>query len=132
MGRRCLNQDELLQRVGKELPLLRVRAVELAGMPFSAQLPLFRAAAIFSGMHGAGYANIIFLPPGRAVVAELCPLGYCTKSFERLAARIGLVYLRWTNTIQARAAAGWRVREAHGLCTAQHLVRTPWALSSEV
>ena len=82
------------------LPRLRFTAVELVELPFAEQLPLFRAAAVFTGMHGAGYSNIIFMPPG-GVVAELCPLGYCTRSFERLSARIGLVYMRWTNTIEA-------------------------------
>ena len=84
------------------LPHLHFDAVELADLPFARQIPLFRAAAIFTGMHGAGYANIIFMPPG-GVVAELCPLGYCTKSFERLSSRVGLTYLRWTNSISANA-----------------------------
>ena len=90
------------QLAASRLPRLRFDAVELADLPFAAQIPLFRAAAIFTGMHGAGYANIIFMAPG-GVVAELCPLGYCTKSYERLSSRIGLTYLRWTNTIQANA-----------------------------
>ena len=40
-------------------------------------------------------------------VAELCPLGYCTQSYERISARVGLTYLRWTNTIQANAKEGY-------------------------
>ena len=106
VGRRCLNEAEVLREVAAALPTLSVRAVELADLPFVEQLPLFRAAAVLTGMHGAGYANLIFLPPG-AVVAELCPLGYCTQSFERLSARLGLTYLRWTNSIAANAKAGY-------------------------
>jgi hypothetical protein len=53
-------------------------------------------------MHGAGYANLIFMQPG-GVVAELCPLGYCTDSYQRLSPRIGLTYMRWTNAIAANA-----------------------------
>ena len=47
-------------------------------------------------------ANLIFLTPG-SVVAELCPLGYCTNSYERISPLLGLTYLRWTNSIQANA-----------------------------
>ena len=37
------------------------------------------------------------------MVAELCPLGYCTESYRRMAPQLGLTYLRWTNTIQSNA-----------------------------
>ena len=57
-------------------------------------------------MHGAGYANIIFVRAG-GVVAELCPLGYCTESYMRLSARLGLTYLRWTNALPENAKAGF-------------------------
>ncbi len=59
-----------------------------------------------TGMHGAGYANLIFLPPG-GVVAELCPLGYCTPSYIRLSKYVGLTYMRWTNGIAENAKAGY-------------------------
>ena len=44
--------------------------------------------------------------PG-SVVAELCPLGYCTDSFRTLAPRLGLAYLRWTNAIASNAFANY-------------------------
>ena len=78
---------------------------------------------------------MIFMAP-RSVVAELCPLGYCTQSFERLSGRLGpgphtvhshtvhlplarctadpvhhvwhrlgLTYMRWTNSIKENARA---------------------------
>ena len=81
-------------------------ALELADLPLSRQLPYFRSSAVLTGMHGAGFANLIFLPPG-GVVAELCPLGYCTQSYERLCARVGLTYLRWTNSIAENAKPGY-------------------------
>ena len=42
-----------------------------------------------------------------SVVAELCPLGYCTQSYTRLSARLGLTYLRWTNSIAENAKPGY-------------------------
>lgn len=71
-----------------------------------AQLPHFRASHIVTGMHGAGYANIIFLAPG-SVVAELCPMGYCTDSYRRISDRLDLHYLRWTNSDPAHAKDGF-------------------------
>ena len=51
-------------------------------------------------------ANLIFLKPG-SVVAELCPLGYCTNSYERISPLVGLSYVRWTNSIQSNAKANY-------------------------
>ena len=85
---------------------LALRMAELADMPFGDQLAQIRAAAVLTGMHGAGFANMIFMAPG-SVVAELCPLGYCTDSFRTLAPRLGLAYLRWTNAIASNAFANY-------------------------
>ena len=41
------------------------------------------------------------------VVAELCPLGYCTDSYRRLSGLVGLEYMRWTNSIAANARKGY-------------------------
>ena len=95
---RAARRDERAAAVVDRAP----GAVELADLPFTQQLPLFRSAAILTGMHGAGYSNLIFLTPG-SVVAEMCPLGYCTNSYERIAPLLGLTYVRWTNSIQANA-----------------------------
>lgn len=70
------------------------------------QVSHFRRAAVVTGMHGAGYSNVLFLAPG-AVVAELCPLGYCTQSYERMSTRLDLTYLRWTNAIAENAKPGF-------------------------
>lgn len=55
---------------------------------------------------GAGFANLIFLAPG-SVVAELCPLGYCTQSYQRISSRVGVTYMRWTNDIAENAKPGY-------------------------
>ena len=83
VGRRCLNEDEVLGALHISTVGVHLTPLELAGMPFAEQLPHFRSASVMTGMHGAGYANLIFLPVG-SVVAELCPLGYCTQSYQRL------------------------------------------------
>jgi len=108
VGRRCLNERELLAAITKanSYPGLTMTAVELAELPFKEQVPLFRRSGVFTGMHGAGYANIIFLQPG-SVVAELCPMGYCTQSYEHMSERVDLRYLRWTNTHAENAKADY-------------------------
>ena len=106
VGRRCLNEEAVLSAVRSSHLPIGITALELADLPLLAQLPYFRDAALITGMHGAGYANMIFMAPG-SVVAELCPLGYCTPSYERLAARLDLTYMRWTNTIAENAKAGY-------------------------
>ena len=106
VGRRCLNEPEVLQALKSAAMGLALTPLELADVPFAEQVQHFRRAAVVTGMHGAGYANIIFLAP-RAVVAELCPLGYCTKSYERMSARLDLIYMRWTNTIAENAKPGY-------------------------
>ena len=106
VGRRCLNEPQVLAAIkASDLPIT-LTALELASMPFADQLPHFRRSGLFTGMHGAGYANIIFLSPG-SVVAELCPLGYCTQSYERLTKSLGLTYMRWTNSFPENAKAGY-------------------------
>ena len=106
VGRRCLNEEEVLGALHGSRVALRLTPLELAGMPLAQQLPHFRGARVLTGMHGAGYANLIFLGVG-AVVAELCPLGYCTQSYQRLSRRLGVTYLRWTNTIAENAREGY-------------------------
>ena len=38
---------------------------------------------------------------------SVCPLGYCTESYQRLSGRLGLTYLRWTNAMQENAKPGY-------------------------
>ena len=139
VARRCLNEEAIQAAAQKAAAhdeargevAVHLRPVELADVPFAQQLPLFRSAAILTGMHGAGCApprapsmaaprltpfrppsavwadaNLIFLKPG-SVVAELCPLGYCTNSYERISPLVGLSYVRWTNSIQSNAKANY-------------------------
>ena len=89
VARRCLNEDALRAAAARAAAqdeargerAVRLSAVELADLPFTQQLPLFRSAAILTGMHGAGCAppatpprgactprqlpHCLLLPPGR-------------------------------------------------------------------
>ena len=64
VARRCLNEDALRAAAERAAAhdeargerAVRLSAVELADLPFTQQLPLFRSAAILTGMHGAGCA----------------------------------------------------------------------------
>ena len=64
VARRCLNEDALRAAAARAAAqdeargerAVRLSAVELADLPFTQQLPLFRSAAILTGMHGAGCA----------------------------------------------------------------------------
>lgn len=126
VARRCLNEPALLEALEASGLRLALRMAELADMPFGDQLAQIRAAAVLTGMHGAGFANMIFMAPG-SVVAELCPLGYCTDSFRTLAPRLGLAYLRWTNAIASNAFANYdTVVEPHAFV---ELMRSALALA---
>ncbi|MGG5822493.1 glycosyltransferase family 61 protein [Falsiroseomonas sp. HW251] len=68
--------------------------VVLEGMGFLDQVALFRRAEAVAGLHGAGFANLVFAPPGCRVI-EILPSeplrhGY----FANLAAGLGLRFER--------------------------------------
>lgn len=59
-------EDALLAR------LPQFECVELASRPPAEQIALLREAAVVAGPHGAGLANLVFCPPGAAII-ELHP-----------------------------------------------------------
>ena len=65
--------------------------VRLEGMTVAAQAALFRQAELIVAPHGAGLTNLVFAPPGCAVV-ELQMDAYANWCFRRLAALGGLDY----------------------------------------
>lgn len=71
-----------------------VNVVDLVELPFREQLQLmFSKTNILIGVHGAGLAHLMFLPP-EAVVIELVPPGWKDMLFFRnLAKQTGKVYL---------------------------------------
>lgn len=59
-------EDDLLAQLPK------FERVELAGLPPAEQMRFLRNAAVVAGPHGAGLANLVFCPPGAAII-ELHP-----------------------------------------------------------
>ena len=80
VARRCLNEEAIQAAAQKAAAhdeargevAVHLRPVELADVPFAQQLPLFRSAAILTGMHGAGCA------PPRADDSRPARLHGCT------------------------------------------------------
>jgi len=86
-NRRLANEDAVIAALaGAGVVPIRLEALSLA-----AQAALFRQAELVVAPHGAGLANLVFAPPGCAVV-ELVMDAYQHWAFRRLAALGGLDY----------------------------------------
>lgn len=89
--RRCLNEDEIQEiarRHGYEV-------VEPGTLSLAGQIALFTEAERVAGIHGAGFANIVFAPPGCRVlefVGAVKPPAF----YETLSALCGHSYRRVT------------------------------------
>lgn len=86
-SRRVANEDEVAA-------LLRGRGFEvvsLSGMPFREQVRRFAGARVVVGPHGAGLTNVLFAPPGAALV-ELMPADTVNHCFWLMANALGLRY----------------------------------------
>jgi capsular polysaccharide biosynthesis protein len=86
-NRRLENEAEVIAALRR----LGVMPVRLEGLSFATQVALFRHAELVVAPHGAGLANLVFAPPGCAVV-ELVMDAYPHWAFRRLAALGGLRY----------------------------------------
>lgn len=62
--RRVADEDELVERLARH----GFEPVEPATMTLEAQARIFAEAAVILGAHGAGLANLLFAPPGAAVI----------------------------------------------------------------
>ncbi|WP_404379855.1 glycosyltransferase family 61 protein [Caenispirillum salinarum] len=85
--RRLLNEDALW-------PMLRdagFERVRMEDLDFSAQVRLMSETAVLCAPHGAGLTNMMFCPPGTAVV-ELADLSFPNPNFYALAAALGHDY----------------------------------------
>ena len=87
VGRRILNEEELL----RALAPLGIERETLDGRTVRAQAALLAAARFVVAPHGAGLANIVFMPPGAALL-ELFPRSYGTPAYYVLAAGARLAY----------------------------------------
>jgi hypothetical protein len=81
------DQDSLEQQFVQD----GYRIVQLETMPWVEQVRLFANAESVAGLHGAGFANILFAP-SNCSVHEIFPEGYCNDCYARLAESLGMVY----------------------------------------
>lgn len=65
--------------------------VQLEKLPWADQVRLFANAESIAGLHGAGFANILFAP-SHCSIHEIFPEGYCNDCYARLAESLGMVY----------------------------------------
>ena len=65
--------------------------VQLEKLPWADQVRLFANAESVAGLHGAGFANILFAPPNCSV-HEIFPEGYSNDCYARLAAGLDIAY----------------------------------------
>ena len=86
-NRRLENEAAVIAALARQ----GVMPVRLERLTFATQVALFRHAELVVAPHGAGLANLVFAPPGCAVV-ELVMDAYPHWAFRRLAALGGLDY----------------------------------------
>ena len=87
--RRIANHDELVAGLARlSLP---VRVAPLEQMAFDDQVNLMRTTTTLVGPHGAGFINLMFLPPG-AAICELYPRGFANRNWPYLAGAFDLAY----------------------------------------
>ena len=75
-------------------PVIRdhgLEAVATEGLGLAEQVRLFSEARVVVGVHGAGLANAVFMPPGAAMV-EVMPPWYMTACYLVLANEAGMRY----------------------------------------
>lgn len=85
--RRLLNEDVML-------PLLAAHGIEsvvLDALTLPEQVTLLQGAELIVGVHGAGLTNMLFLPPGAAVV-ELLDGNRLNQCYYNLATNLALPY----------------------------------------
>jgi len=66
-------------------------------MPFAEQVRLFAESSVVVSMHGAGLANVAFMPEGGVVIELLAP-DRLWPTYRGIAARAGLHYAPYVGT----------------------------------
>lgn len=92
-GLRLINHHEIAteaERLGFEIV-----APETLG--FAEQIAMFSSAAVIAGAHGSGFANMIFAPPGAAIIELIGPMFAAdplSTAFQKFAAHLGQRHTR--------------------------------------
>jgi capsular polysaccharide biosynthesis protein len=91
---RLMNHADIIERARR----LGFEVVNPAGLSVADQVRIFAEASVVTGPHGAGFANMVFAPPGAALLELMGPrvnLDYgMNKFFARLCALCGHKYAR--------------------------------------
>jgi capsular polysaccharide biosynthesis protein len=91
---RLVNHNAVTDAAAK----LGFEVVTLTGMTFLEQVRLFAEASIVTGPHGAGFANMVFAPPGATLIELMGPVVNRTfgpeRFYQRLSAVCGHRYAR--------------------------------------
>lgn len=82
--RRCEN-EAVISQIAARRGFVTVRLEELS---FDDQASLFAGAEVVMGVHGAGFTNMLFAPPG-ALLIELHPAGHLPEFYRHLTRLMG-------------------------------------------
>lgn len=100
-ARKILNEEELVKIIKTRYKNAHVTNFPLDGMEFRDQLKVVTNTDILMGMHGAGMAQVLFLPQHAGVV-EFFPAYYPKYPgrtyFEVWSKWLGLKYVSWQNS----------------------------------
>ena len=95
--RKFKNEAEILSTINSVLEGHTVKAVVLEEMGMKEQLSLFTKTDMLIGMHGAGMAHTMFLPPHAAVFETFPNYWGFLLHFKAFSRWRGLIYLGWQN-----------------------------------
>ena len=106
VSRKVKNEDELISGVNDLLPGHDVRGIQIDKFTMKMQLQLISETDILIGMHGAGLAHTLFLPPHAGLI-ELYPKYWPTanRHFRAMAQWRHLHYSVWANSVPSRELA---------------------------
>lgn len=95
--RKFLNENEIIEEIKSMFSGHKIHVKILEKMKMKEQLDLFSVTDLLIGMHGAGMANVMFLPR-HAAVLELFPNYWSfLKHFKAFAKWRNIKYIGWQN-----------------------------------
>ena len=86
MMRKIINDNEIKSQLDK----IGFKIIKLSNLSFVKQVKIFQNADIIIGLHGGGFANLVFCKPGTKII-ELKPSG-AGMMYENLAKKCSLNY----------------------------------------
>lgn len=107
--RSLIDKDSYIRALKTRYPRLEISLVDFASLTFAEQIATVRRTDILAGVHGAGLAHSMFLPPDSAL-AEIMPVDFHHKGFRNLAKRLGHRYFTTHATAHENytTSKGWQ------------------------